>query len=479
MEFSPYQEAVFNWVRLSEGHATIEAVAGSGKTTTIVEALKYTWGTSILLAFNKIIAEELKRRVPDKATASTFHAAGFAIIRRHARVKVDANKVGWLAKDRLDKDEYERFGYMATRLVSLAKQVGIHAVVPDDTDLWVDAIDHHDLTPTFDENPYDCIPVARKLLAWSNADTKRIDFDDMIYWPLLNDWTGEKFDWVFVDEAQDTNVVRRVLAESLLEPDGRLVAVGDPHQAIYGFAGASSDSMVRIQDHLHAVSLPLHISYRSGRRIIEEAQTIVPHIRAADDAIEGVVNTTTFEDTPPRTQDVILCRNNAPLIQQAFAFIRQGVGVQVRGRDIGQNLVTLIEKQKAKGIDRLVEKLAHFREREVARYLSRGKEALAQQVEDKVDTIVVIINSLPETDRTVPALVKAINRLFTDDTGKGILTLSTIHKAKGLEWDRVYLIRPDLIPAKWARQEWQRVQESNLKYVAITRAKQEFYYVEG
>jgi superfamily I DNA/RNA helicase len=55
--------------------------------------------------------------------------------------------------------------------------------------------------------------------------------------------------------------------------------------------------------------------------------------------------------------------------------------------------------------------------------------------------------------------------------------LSTIHKAKGLENDRIFFLCPELIPSKYATQPWQYEQEANLKYVAITRAKQELIYV--
>lgn len=478
MQWSPYQQNVFNWLEHGEGHGIIEAVAGSGKTTTIVEGLKYARGESLLLAFNKTIAEELKARIPWSAEAGTFHSAGFRIIRQHAgRVKVENNKLKWLAKDHFTDDEDKRFGWMAGKLVSLAKQTGIGAVCADSDAIWEELIDHFDLEPTYPEDlPYDCIPLARRLLKLSNKD-KRIDFDDMIYRPLYEGWKGASYDFVFIDEAQDTNVVRRALAESLLAPNGRLVAVGDPHQAIYGFTGASSDAMQQIAERHKAEVLPLHISYRSDKAIIRQAQSIVPHIQHRDDAGEGVVQTTTFAECPPRSQDVILCRNNAPLIDLAFNFIRRGVGVQVRGRDIGQGLVDLIEKQKAKGIDALLDKLYAYREREVQKFMKKDNQAMVQQVEDKVDTILILIDALDENHRTVPELVRSIERLFSDSLGRGLLTLSTIHKAKGLEWDRVYLYRPELIPAKYARREWQLEQEYNLKYVAITRARHEFYYV--
>ena len=70
-----------------------------------------------------------------------------------------------------------------------------------------------------------------------------------------------------------------------------------------------------------------------------------------------------------------------------------------------------------------------------------------------------------------------IEKIFTDEV-KGIM-LSTIHKAKGLENERVFFLCPELIPSKYATQPWQYEQENHLRYVAITRAKRELIYVGG
>ena len=56
--------------------------------------------------------------------------------------------------------------------------------------------------------------------------------------------------------------------------------------------------------------------------------------------------------------------------------------------------------------------------------------------------------------------------------------LSTVHKAKGLEADRIFLLNPDEMPLKWHnQQEWELQQERNIKYVALTRAQSELYFM--
>ena len=175
---------------------------------------------------------------------------------------------------------------------------------------------------------------------------------------------------------------------------------------------------------------------------------------------------------------MILCRNTAPLISTAFNMIRDGIGCRVEGREIGQGLIVLARKWKIKSLNVLVGRLESYKEREVAKWTARGKEERAAATEDKVDTLLVLIERLQSDGKTqIDDLVEFIESLF-GNTKPGdkpdVLILSTIHKAKGREWDRVFLLgRNAYMPSKWARKDWQKEQEANLCYVAVTRAKKE------
>jgi DNA helicase II / ATP-dependent DNA helicase PcrA len=75
-------------------------------------------------------------------------------------------------------------------------------------------------------------------------------------------------------------------------------------------------------------------------------------------------------------------------------------------------------------------------------------------------------------------LCRKIDALFNSEQPD--MTLSTVHKAKGLEADRIFLLNPDEMPLKWPNQQaWELQQEHNLKYVALTRAKGELYLVRS
>jgi superfamily I DNA/RNA helicase len=271
---SPYQQAIFDFITSGSGSAIINAVAGSGKTTTIVEAAKLLrpGGTNVFLAFNKSIATELQSRLPYYVQAATFHSTCLAAFRKtiNPKVKIDAAKSKWLAQDNAlipERDFWKIFPYIE-KLVSFAK---CSTLQPQDVDFSA-VVDHHDL----DDPPANAFSLASKLLELSFADTTRVDFDDMLW---LTWHHNARFmppaDFVFVDEAQDLSGIQHALLTRMLKPSGRLIAVGDRHQAIYGFRGAECDGMDMLRDAFNATELPLSVSYRCSKAVVAHANNIL------------------------------------------------------------------------------------------------------------------------------------------------------------------------------------------------------------
>jgi superfamily I DNA/RNA helicase len=468
---SEYQTKIFDWIRAGKGSAIVKAVAGSGKTTTILQGIRY-----------------IPDLVPTDVRASTFHAVGYSAILRHLgkkaeAVKPDGGKMKRLLRDNLGDVEYDLYGDYVARLVGLAKGQGVGTLVPDAEGVWYGMIQHHDLfLDAEDATEERAVELARLFLRRSNelARSGTIDFDDQLYLPLLWKLRLWQNDWVIVDEAQDTNPVRRALARLALRPGGRLLAVGDQRQAIYGFTGASHDALDLIQHEFSCTELPLTISYRCPRTVGERARELVSYFETAPGAAEGNVEEVPFEDGLKRLgpADAILCRNTAPLIGAAFTIIARGIGCKVLGKDIGSALVKLVKQMRSKGLEDLQSKLEVFCTRETAKHQARGEENKAEAVQDRVACITTVIDNLDERSRTVPALLLRLESMFVDGDS-GVLTLSTQHKAKGREWRRVAILRPDLNPSKWARQDWQYLQEQNLMYVAWTRTTEELLFLIG
>jgi superfamily I DNA/RNA helicase len=263
----------------------------------------------------------------------------------------------------------------------------------------------------------------------------------------------------------------------MLKRGGRLVAVGDRHQAIYGFTGADSNALDLIAKAVNAKSLPLTVTYRCPKSVVAYAQQYVNHIQAHESAPEGVVRNLS-DETPIHTVakpgDAILCRFNAPVVKLAYTFIAAGVPAKVEGREIGTGLKTLAKRWKIKTFNALLGKLETYQEREVAKYRAKEQESNAVAVEDKVNCLKLIIQRVMDKNKPgnpIDALCAEIDSIFSDDIGAECVLLSTIHKSKGREWDTVYWLQTG--PSKWARKDWELEQEKNLCYVAATRAKNE------
>ena len=502
-EWSPYQAAIFEAVSDSTQSLIIEAVAGSGKTTTIVEAIRHVPANQSVafLAFNKSIAEELKKRVTSpNAKCMTLHAAGFAAWRKHVfpeDPRLDSGKTRELVKKLEDSERWLWKGDVH-KLLGLAKQAGIvprgaaayfKGLVDDDEEVWRDIIDFYGLDLDPDGSPFDVenedvieerINLVRKVLRMSIESAHEvIDYDDMLYMPVVGGAAFDKYDVVFLDEAQDVNGIQVEMVDRMRKASSRIVAVGDRHQAIYGFRGALHNSMDEIAERFHCEPLPLSVSYRCPVSVVEQARQWVPYIEPFEDALLGLVEACPswkLRDFKPG--DAVLCRLSRPTVELAFLLIRNKIPARVVGRDIGQGLVKLVDKMKASDVPDLIRKLAKYEAREVAR--AKGDEGKVASLRDKLATIdVFIAEAGPEG--TVDDVKREILGLFGDGGGEfSGVTLSTVHKAKGLEWDRVFILdASEYMPIPWARMDWERQQEDNLCYVAATRAKRELRYISS
>lgn len=489
---SPQQATYFTWITDDTGSCVLEAVAGAGKTSTLIYGLTLMSGTVFFGAYNKKIAEEIASRAVARPGLfiSTMHAAGFKAWRRFAKnVQVNGDKCRDIFRFAAEKyPEYKPFEGPVLQLVSLAKQAAVGISKPAaERATWQALIDHFDIECLDEDSGVDntelVIKLARKVLERSiERDTEVVDFDDMIYAPLVHNVKMFEHDWVLIDEAQDTNESRRLLALRMLKRGGRLVAVGDRHQAIYGFTGADSDSLDLIARAVNAKQLPLTTTFRCPKAVVTYSQQWVSHIQAAETAPEGVVSHAVSADlaTVAVPGDAILCRFNAPLIKYVYKFIAAGIPAKVEGREIGNGLKTLARRWKAKKLTTMLEKLDTYAERETAKFRAKEQESKAAAVEDKVNCLKVIIERVlktdPNTSTPVDRVCQEIDAIFTEGGDQKVVLFSSIHKSKGREWHKVVWLQTG--PSGWARMAWEQEQEANLCYVAATRAKHELVLVD-
>ncbi len=484
---SKYQQAVADFIKNGTGHAVVEAVAGSGKTTTIVWALSFIppSAKALFLAFNKSIATELSARVPKNTLASTLNGFGWQICQANStqRSVLDADKTAKTLQNKvLDMANKKQKDYYWTVRGAVKKLIGLargQLLIAPTREQWLALAANYGVelngyaaTPALLD---DFIAVLDRTYSICKADLTTMDFDDQLFMPVFMNWPVPTFDYIFVDEAQDLNPVQQELVMRAATT-GRVVAVGDRRQSIYGFRGADTASIPNLIERLKATVLPLSICYRCAKNVVREAQQVFPGIEFHDASPEGEVNDVVGDvTTMAKPGDFILCRTTAPLVIKCFQFIRSGVRAHVRGRDIGAGIIALLDKMIKKGGTQDARELqlfiGEYRDITCGNLLAQEKESEATICRDTCDCLLAFL----EEAKTINDAKKAIEAMFSDDIA-GVV-LSTVHKAKGLEAENVYIIHQELMPHPMAKKPVDVEQEHHIRYVAVTRAKVRLTYV--
>jgi len=290
----------------------------------------------------------------------------------------------------------------------------------------------------------------------------------MVWLPCALDLVRPIYDLVSVDETQDMSVPQLEMVKG--SSRGRVAVVGDDRQCIYSFRGCHSNGMEMMREDLNATELKLTTSYRCSKAVIRHAQSIVPDINAHDSAIDGEVsNVKNCDDAKPG--DFILSRLNAPLMPLALNLLRQKIPARIEGRDIGKQLLTMVKSQKAKSVPHFFEKINSWFEKQVARIGKvKGSEKKIEASQDIKDTLCALAencNSISEVEQRIYSLFQD-----TDKTSRPAVILSTVHKAKGLESDRVFMLMHTF-------KKSDSVEELNIRYVAITRSRNQLFLVNS
>lgn len=525
MYWSHEQESIFTAFDTESRNILVNAAPGSGKTTVSLELWRRARDQrTMYLAFNKNIVQEMLSKLgtnPEQLAQQgkairTFNSLGASICysawgktilnRDKVYKHIDAT-VGHLLTRRGEKDFEKRstlaklVGYLKNeRLYSADRLLGSDCVGSIPTEYAV-----QDLIELYDIDSYpDIERHALRALESSNSDTKVLDFADQLLFPVLYDLQFPYVDVLLGDEQQDVNAIQRdmLLALQKRNPSIRYCLVGDSHQAIYGFRGALADSMSTLHDTFQCVDYPLTITHRCARAIVEEAQRIWPDdITAASDAPEGLVRESYawravhaqaslkarerdyscvvasdeghgYSGELFSEGDMLLCRTVAPLVNFAYMLLRNGIPCQIRGRDIAEGLVKYLQKSDCIYVNDFLDYLDRDIGESIERAYAKHQSSRVQSLQDKQE----ILELFCEQSKAlyVSDVIVHIERLFSE--GKGIV-LSSVHKAKGLEARKVYILAPDLMPHPLAKQRWETVQEKNIAYVAITRAKEELIYI--
>ena len=502
------QEEIWRVMVHGNTHLVINAGPGTGKSWSCIQGcLRLPKSMKVrFMAFNRHINKELTGKLSASGcrnvVPSTFHGFGFSILKKNLKslpAEPNESKMTEILESLCPeplygKSQWRKTLNLASKLSGLIKNYLIDYRAPNFAEEVERIADHHGLEftnqGTFSEAGLSNQPanLQRAIELLPDALDQCIarasvsyDFNDMLWLPVVMNLPFDQYDMVISDETQDLNCVQHqmVLRAS---STGRAVVVGDRHQSIYGFRGASTESMEILTETLRntprgVTELPLTITRRCPKIHVQMAQNLFPEIQALEDAPIGEIQTVKSDAAADfmKLGDLVLCRINKQLVTTAYKLIRRGVRPSIKGRDIGKGLISLLDSLlKSAGPDpnskTLVESLSRYRFEQESKLLPLGDKAQGRinALHDKCDCLQEFItNSV-----SVVEMRERITSLFSDDEKSSTcVTLGTIHRTKGLESERVFILAPELIPFPGAKKAWEYQQEVNCAWIAITRAK--------
>ena len=521
--WNPEFSRVYDFVVNGTGNGAIEAVAGGGKTTAVVESIiRYIEANPghrvLFVAFNVSVKDEGQKRLAGyKADVVTCHGLGFRSMRK---------PVAWGGSS--GRQQFDVQDGHGPYMQSMAEaEIGPEKEKKGDRDALLDLVSKAktclvDTIPglvelierfTIDSGytkpelaghalrimeftqarPGTSVAPKRNRSRAAPQSKAAVTFDDQAWAPVVNDWPVDQYDAVFVDEAQDLSPCRRALISKALAPGARLFVVGDRFQAIYGFAGADIDSLPTLIHEFGCKLLPLSCSWRCAKSIIAEAKQFNPDITPAPSADDGMVDTCEAKQLLTKLEygDVLLSRTNAPLIRVFFQLARQQIKVKFIGRDYGRMLAYRIkgwkwnhEGQVSKGNasgDFTGETLLAFNDEWLATQASnRDSETASDRHRDEHATMIALCTELNSRLDSADSVKEVLDRClaFSPEEKKNakgaddFITLSSTHRFKGLERDHAYVLVDTYKPGE-------DQEETNLLYVSVTRAKKHLTYVTG
>lgn len=493
-KFSEAQDAVITEMAEGKGHLICWAGPGSGKTTTLVGGLsRGIPGKPQVTAFSRSTKADFRAAIPeDRADVNTIHSLALQAVKRaYPRIELDVDGDSLAIHTLKSAPSWNSGGpnwQELQRAIALLRLCKAQLCLPDVK--RIAAIDKHaeaampslslrrspserplldkpaedqelDEALEADEACYAAVAHALKLVGANKA----VDFNDLIYIMALDrkvqPWPR---DCVIIDEAQDVTYAQERCVLKLVSATGRLIAVGDPNQAIFAFAGSDGGSLDRLTRLQGAKVLLLGESFRCPQQVIEYVRSVIPgahYLKAVPSAPLGRVNDIAHQSDallalgtrlkgPRELATGMVIARSYKAMAPMWERLASTWPVAVLGEQMAASLETFISRNnrstimngrwlKQKWWDRLVWLMP-----DVARFL-------APWFKDYASPLAVL-----DKARAIcqPAVLP------------GVVTFATAHKAKGLEAQTCVLVGRsfDLEANK---------EEQNVYYVAATRAKDE------
>jgi DNA helicase-2/ATP-dependent DNA helicase PcrA len=484
----------------TRGPVCILAGAGTGKTTTITRRIAWqvasgAFPASALVAvtFTDKAAGELRGRLAalgvEGVRASTFHSAALALLRRFRGDpgRILSTKALLLRRIGNGLPRPYRFrpaGDLATE-IEWAKNRRL------EPDTYLAGLGDHE--PPL---PPDLAFRVFREYERKKAEAGSIDFEDLLGHAirLLEEdeqalaTVREHWRSFTVDEYQDVNVLQQTLLDLWLGERDDVCVVGDDYQSIYGFTGASAHWLLGLPRRFpHAHVVRLEQNYRSTPQVLELANRLVPRLGGSEKHLRPTLADGPTPDVRPNADVVarikelaaagvpleaqaVLLRTNARAADFEEEFHEAGIpfqGASLLDRDAARQLLKVLRGSSSTDVASTVRSTA-----EAQGLLTSPPEKLGEREQTRQADLARLVRLAEQFgEGTVGEFADSLRDRFGASAGKGVHLL-TLHRAKGLEWEAVYLPRVEEgeLPSRRSRGP-EINEERRLLYVGLTRAK--------
>ena len=492
--FSDEQKEIFDFAEHGIQNMIVQAVAGAGKTTTLVECANRIKSDKkvMLLAHNRSTRDTLVEKIGDKKNVKvyTIHGLAYRMFVEHFgfNPNIDDNKYRNYINKNIDEIGSEAYFSLSrnSRMIYKSNVFELlnkarHNLKKSERELKRLAEKKYNMLLIADECAF-----VNKILEWGYNTTDVVDFQDLLWYPSQYGYFTKIYtsDIIMLDEAQDASIAQQDVISRCFKRETRMFSFGDRDQTINSWCGSDTDSFEHLKDttlfRRDSVEFPLTTNYRCGTKIIEYAKRYTDNnIHARENAPEGSVNFDAHINDI-KNGDMVLCRNISPLMDFYRIGVAQGKKMCFKGEELGKSLITAIDCSYGNTPKEIINSLKH---RIIATWDFFTEESGLDKKETMTNPIIIslldnikTIENFPKTVETREDVEKFINDIFSNEEDGGI-QLSTIHRAKGLEADNVFIICPSLIPSKLAEAKWEIEEEKHLQYVMCTRPKNSLNFV--